>query len=379
MTPPTKAELEALMDDLESAHVTLDRMITDFDDPPSPSPQPTVKYAQHQYDNSVPVDLSNGCTFYDTQRGGSFANASPFRFGREVYIYATIVKCVGDPNGFRQFMKPAAVKDGWLARTASGSLISRGSGDNRDLLIDIINPLWQDAAVANIVNEAVIGNVHGVYVDEVDWTNIYPWPLLKVGNKVKTMPYDADWQRAWLTFLTKLSQALAEHALKLWINLGANYDINDSWQSQLVNVVHGVNIEFFVGREGVGQPPTNVNDAWLQQGEFVAAVENRGKAAHVHCSSNTPDVINYAFLSWLMFTQFNGSFSAGLTYGGRAVFPDSALASLADLLGSPTTGVMGTVSTGYARSFQHGTVFVNPWSLVRNGMPALSGRITLNS
>jgi hypothetical protein len=370
MAPPTRDELLALFERFDAAQSKLNDMINWYNERPSVR----VKFARHKYDNSVRTDVS-AYDFYDVQRGGVLTgNSKP---GAELYIYATIVKCAGDSFGYRQFMPPSAVKDEWLARTTGGALIERGSGNDHDYLIDISNVAWQTEAVKQIVSSATTYNAN-VYVDEVDWTYIYPWPQLASGLRIKTMQTQAAWQAAWLDFLTRLATALHLAGKKLWINFGANYDLADPWQFKVANVVDGINIEFFGGREGVKQPPTSVNDGWPAQVAFVADVERQlQKAAHVHCSSNSQEVIDYAFYSWLLGTEFNGSFAAGLTYGVRDYLPSAVAQQGAAKLGAPL-GPYDIVDPGlYRRKFVGGLVTVNPRTTFRGGMAAFSGNITI--
>jgi len=160
---------------------------------------------------------------------------------------------------------------------------------------------------------------------------------------------------------------------KLWINLGADYDTADAVQADIVRTADAINIEFFVGREGVQQPVATGAD-WLRQVNFLQAVEQSGKQLHAHVSSVTQAVVDYGFGSWLMGTRFLGSFSASLDYSGAIQRPTPSLVTRAQALGN-TTGPMVPVGSLYRRGFEHGSVEINPSNLGVDGLPARAWRI----
>jgi hypothetical protein len=284
-----------------------------------------------------------------------------------------------DPAGNIQFLTPnLTTNDVFLCHTTAGGYMQRlgasGAADDVQTLINIKNAAWQQAAISAIVNACMNYKATGLYLDEVDQTLTWAWPT----GQCKEFPNDAAWRVALHDWILMLSNSLRARGLKLWINLGAD-GTTPAWQQSLFTLVDAVNIEFFTGREGVGQKPTNVDDYWPFQTTLVDTIERGyGKPVHVHCSSMKQNVVDYAFLTWLMCTQFLGSFTASVDYGGMWMPPSSGLSVAAGKLGHPT-GQLGTTSTGYVRSFEHGSVFVNPFTTVKADLAPQTGRIIINA
>lgn len=380
MTPPTKAELMSMMSDLNSAQSKLDQMISGYDDKP---PLPVVRFAQHKYDNSTVTDIG-AFDVYDLQPGYQLTGIP--RPNSEMYLYATMCRRPSDPEGLTQFLKPFLVPLEQCCHTADGQLVRRtSSGDippaianpnTLDTLINISDPSWKGKAISSAVRFCQASGATGLYLDEVDQQLSWAWKMT-LSRGCKEFPTPDSWRKALMSFVIDLCSALNTAGLNLWINLGAD-STQMTWVNLLNTHVDAVNTEFFVGREGVGQQVATVDNGWLSQVEAVAVTEDvYGRAAHVHCSSTKQSVVDYAFSSWLMATEFLGSFSASLDYGGRVSMPTQELVTSAAKLGMPL-GAYGTVSTGYVRLFEHGGVWVNPFTIFKGGMAPMTGRIVLN-
>lgn len=314
-----------------------------------------IRFAQHKYDNRAPTVMTS-FDVYDLQRG--FTPSGQLQKDAELYLYATIVRRPSDKDGLTQFLKPALVPDIWCAHTPDSKVVTRTRGEGPEALINIAVAAWRALAIPTIVDEVVRYNATGLYVDEVDAWWRYAWTSIPSGaREFKTEAY---WRSMWQGFLRDLAEALHAKGRKLWINLGADYNLADPWQSSLVDIVDAVNIEFYTGREGVGESPTTTSDGWLSQNSFVAAVEQRGKPVHVHSSSLDQRVTDYAFCSWLLHTEFLGSFSASRDYGGVVASPDGALWTKALSLGAPVGKREPNTIGGFSRQFEHGLVTAKP-------------------
>lgn len=371
-------ELTGCFNELEEVRLEVREALENW---PTPEPQPRrIMSTRHKYDNSTPVDLG-AHDFYDLQRGWTEKPSdpgSPQTNPPEIFIYATIVKRPGDEEGKTQFLRPDSVREEWLVRDWQGNVVTRSHGTQQmDYMVNFGHADWQEAAIRNIVFECERHNATGLYLDEVDYWYKYAWPSL-AGTGSKAFPTEVAWRTQWLGFIRALGNKLEQHRLKLWINLGADYNLENSWQEQLVSMVDAVNIEFYTGRERVGAAPTSINDAWGSQNKFVSEVEKTfGIPVHVHCSSLNQSVVDYAFLSWLLSTEFLGSFCASLEYGDDYRNPSLALASAALALGAPNGDMVATGNGTYMRSFKNGAVYVNPTRSRINDLVALSGRIWL--
>lgn len=366
----THADAKSRMSVLENR---LAQIITDWDavpPPPPPQPAPLLRKAIHKYENRTPVPA--GYDLYDLQRG--WTGSPPA--GAEVYFLATPVRSMADPNGWRQFMPPSKVPDTWCAHLDTTTLVTRRINGG-DTLVNFGHAQWRVAAAASIIKQCKELGVRGVYHDEVDWVNEFAWPIL-MNRKCIEFPTENSWRDAYLGWIDFLSTELYRAGLKLWINLGANYSTADPWQAALLRLVNGVNIEFWMGREGVNQAPNSAGESWVSSVKFLHEAEYIfGVEVNVHCSSMDQEVIDYAFCSWLAGTSFYGSFAASLDYGGTNGQPTPALYAKALKLGRPVESV-SYFNDHYSRQFQNGRLIVNPNNYSLAGEPALSGRIVLS-
>jgi hypothetical protein len=356
---------------------TMDNTLLNWETSPPPITQPSgLRFARHKYDNSTVTDLSL-FSLYDLQRGWRPSGA--LRTGAEIAVYTTIVRRPTDAEGRTQFLRPNLVADTWCVHKQDGSLVTRPFGSGVDTLVNFTHPQWLSLAIPNIVNEAKRAGATIIYEDEVDFWWKYAWPVLAT-SPPKEFPTETHWRQGMVSFLNALTTEAHRNGLKVWINLGADYNTNDLWQDSLLSTVDMLNIEFYTGREGVGGEPTTPNDGWSQQNEFLAAVEKRGLPVHVHCSSLNQRVVDYAYHSWLLFRQPSamGTFSAGLGYGDVFGMPSSSVMEKVQALGEPT-GQCYVVSSGlYQRHHKNGLVFVNPTKTTLDGLTGQTGRIQLS-
>jgi hypothetical protein len=331
---------------------------------------PRIKFATHRYLQTGPIPVVD---FYDLQDGPYLNRQSEYPLGAETYRYVTTVCRPTDDLGWTQFAKPDELRPFVATVKGTTTPVTRPNNGGEFLL-----NLHDDNLMALILARLTtrVDEFEGLYLDEVDQTWLWGYPK---SGLITQYPDLADWRAALLRLVGNLHASLVQLGKKLWINLGADYDISNPWQSALVNVVHAVNIEHFVGREKVAQPPTTGQD-WQRQVAFVEAVELLGKAVHVHAStSGNQKVVDFAFVSWLLATQFHGSFSASLDYPGSIIKPSTTLEGNARQLGAPAGRPVQYGSSGstWKRAFQGGTVYVNPTLGLLDGMPAQSGRIVL--
>lgn len=375
MTPPSKAELVALRQQLDKLGDTVDLWVSKYDEPaPTPvPPQPSakkIKYALHKYDNKTATNWAE-FDYYDLQRGYTLTGTP--RTGTETYVLSTWVRNFDDPLGLRQFMKPVPVPDSWMCHDKAGNLIRRTAYGNNDTLANFTHPDWQAAAITNIIGQLKALKLTGLYHDEIDWTWVFAWQ----GNSfIQEFPDEASWQKGILNWLTALSNALHANGLKLWINLGANYSNSDQWQASILKLVDAINIEFYVGREGVGAQPNSLAESWPTVQTFIDTVERvYKKPVHVHCSSLANNVVAYAFTSWLLCTDRLGSFTASTDYGGRVALPPLGVMNDANALGDPTSIQSSQADGTWLRTYQGGEVRVNASNQTRGGLAPLSGKI----
>jgi hypothetical protein len=335
--------------------------------PPPPVPTPNaavIRSAVHRYWLQGPIlDVD----FYDLQ-DSQWIDMTKFPSTAKKFRYVTTCcSPTTDAPGDRQFMKP---NDSWpyIAKDPTKRPITRTA--NKDSLLDIGSPELRNRVVANIKNLVRPGGVDkfdGLYMDEVDDTWIYGYPGFARPGGV-----DA-WQNDMANFVAAVSNEIHRLGKQLWINLGLTGTASTAWRNTMINLADAINIEYFIGKDKLNEQP-DTGDDWIYRVGELADIENMGKPVHAHCSSENGPTIDYAFASWLMGTQFRGSFCASMDYTGDVYGTTTARMNAARQLGRPT-GAMGTVSTGYMRNFEHGMVLVNPFSKTMAGMEPRASKI----
>lgn len=359
----TKADLDAahtrIVDEVGQEFERLASLIT----PPPPPPAVHVKFANHRYWGSGPYPAAD---FYDLQEGSWDRAKIPAT--AEIYREVTTARNA-EPLGLRQFLPPARVPDAWLAHHRdTGSAVWRSANSPEgDYLLNVGNPELIAAIVGNLDN--ITQRYHGLYLDEIDnqmWGYGGALP-----REFATVP---EWQAAHLKLVQAVAAELHRLGRKLWINLGADYDISDPWQRALVDAVDGINIEHFVSRAAVSMAPAT-GIAWHQAVKFTNDAEKLGKQVHAHASGVYQPYIDYAFVSWLAGTEFLGSFSASLNYSGELYMPTQTLVDAAKRLGPPLESYVKHADGSVTRSFTNGGLIVNPTSTDLGDLPHLTGGI----
>lgn len=366
----TQADLDAA---LAAIRKTTDDQFTllnqRFREAPTPVPTPTpppatpaVRFANHRYYGSGPKDAAD---YYDLQDSEWFKR-SDWPANREVYRYATTATNT-EPGGWRNILPPHLV-EGRVARNSDGTVVSRQA--NGDQLLDITNAGVRIDSAVWLTQRAVSAGYDGVYLDEVDETYAYGYPSARFPWTVTV------WQSAMAALVTSLGATLRGKNKKLWVNLGADYTQNQTFVDSVIANADGVNSEYFVAREKLGLPATT-DATWARQLELGLRVQAAGKAWHAHASTTSMIVADYAFCSWLLVTDFKGSFTASVDYSGAFVKPSPDRLAKVALLG-PARGVgyVKTPSGLYSRQFLNGQVLVNPTNVAINAMPARSGGFT---
>jgi len=346
---------------IAEVNFSYDRLAMKIDPPPS---EVRVKFANHRYYGSGPYPLAD---FYDLQAGSWDRAMIPT--STEIYREVTTARNV-EPLGLRQFLPPAQVPDTWLAHYPSGSPVWRSANSPQgDFLLNVAHPDLLTAITGNL--KAITEGYHGLYLDEID-NRMWGYG----GDMPKEFPNIPAWQAAHLKLVQTVAAELHRLGRKLWINLGADYDITDPWQRALVDAVDGVNIEHFIARAAVNMSPAT-GIAWHQAVKFTNDVEKLGKQIHAHASGVYQPYTDYAFLSWLCGTEFRGSFSASVTYSGMLYFPSADLVTSARRLGAPQGPYYEHMDGSASRAFDNGYVDVNKTTSDLPGLKHLTGRITV--
>lgn len=369
MVLPSRSDIEALQKSIEDVQAYVDivserveGILAHWDISPAPDSGITLlRKACHRYWGSGPTPAAD---LYDLQ-DSQWLDLSAFSQSAKKFRYVTTAYSP-DARGDRQFIIPGQSAP-YRAKYKS-SLISRPV--NSDVLLNIASSAYRSLAVANIKN--IVTGFDGLYMDEVDDTWINGYPSFPVSSDWDGL---TGWRNAMVLFVQQISTELHSLNKKLWINLGSGKSLDDPWKKTIVSAADAVNVEYFIGKDKLGLSPDQNSD-WLNRIDDLAAIEQLGKPVHVHCSSFAPWLIDYAFLSWLMGTQFLGSFTASVDYTGDVFLPSGGLWLSASKLGRPMAP-MGTSSIGYVRRFEHGVVYVNPFSDVRAGLPSMTGKIQL--
>jgi hypothetical protein len=335
--------------------------------PPVPTPTAVIRSAVHRYWLQGPIPTVD---FYDLQ-DSQWIDMTKFPSTAKKFRYVTTCcSPTTDAPGDRQFLKPN-VSSPYIAKDTNGRPITRTA--NKDLLLNVGSPDLRNIIVNNIKNLVRPGGVDkfdGLYMDEVDDTWIYGYPGFGRSGGVAT------WQNDMLNFVADVSNELHRLKKQLWVNLGLTGTGSNGWRNAIISYADAINIEYFVGKDKLNEQPDTDTD-WLNRMKLLADIELMGKPVHAHCSSENGPTIDYAFASWLMGTEFRGSFCASVDYTGDVYGTTTARMTAARQLGRPL-GPMGTVLTGYVRNFEHGNVYVNPFSHNMAGMEPMSSKIVVD-
>lgn len=335
------------------------------DPPPTPVPDAIIRTAVHRYWLQGPIVFADVYDLQDSQ----WIDLKAFPSGAKLFKYVSTANLPSDTYSDRQFVSSTR-SSAYRVKDTSGKLISR-TGNETDYLLDIGSSALRNLIV-NSIGSIVAKGFHGLYLDEVDDTWLYGYPNSGTIQLSNGSGSDA-WRAAMILFVRDVANELHRLGKQLWINLGLTGSTSTPWRDQMIQMVDAVNIEYFVGKDYLKQP-VDVDQNWVFRVGELSDIENAGKPVHAHCSSTKQTTIDYAFASWLMGTQFLGSFCASVEYDGNNYLPSIDLQTSAANLGRPVAP-MGTVSTGYARRFEHGTVYVNPFSSPRSDMAPMTWRI----
>jgi hypothetical protein len=352
----TQADLDAAKADI-LAKVTdrfaaLGKLIVP--DPPSPPvTTPRIKFASHRYWLQGPKQAAD---FYDFQDGPSWVRTD-FPAAAQTFRYATTCRsAVTDPSAYRQLV-PVTVSSAYLARRASGTVVSRTA--NSDQLLDIGDPALLRSVQSYL--GSITSKFDGLYLDEIDETWRYGYPT---ASTTANWANDAEWQTDLVVFVQGISQTLHSLGKKLWINLGSSLPATHPFVSGVLGAADAVNLEYFVGREKIGLGPATGSDLLFLINRVQWLEKTLGKPAHVHVSTTSQTVVDEGFVAWLLGTEFIGSFTASLDYGGDFLLPSSALLANARKLGAPLGGMnAGSEGAVVSRSFTGGKVSLNTNSL----------------
>lgn len=311
--------------------------------PPPPGPPVTydIRFAVHRYWLGGPIEQAD---VYDLQ-AGQYLDLSKFPTSSAKYRYVSTARVLNDTAGDTQFAVPSMLA-GLVMVDSSGRPISRDNGN--DQLLNLASPMLRSLIVQNL--PVMLKGFDGLYIDEVDKTWLYGYPGTAPAGLT-----EASWQYQMVDFVTAVTGAVRALGKRVWVNLGGNQLTEWAFVSNVIKAVDAVNIEYFVGREKLGKTPATGSD-YQQIVQLLDLIERTySKPCHVHVSTTSQAVTDQGFLAWLLGTQFRGSFTASLDYGGDTLRPSATLLSQARKLNGPLENY-AIVNGVYTRKFNNGSV-----------------------
>lgn len=359
----TQADLNAARDDILSKvndrFAGLSKLINPAPDPiPTPSGQ-RIRFATHRYYQSGPIVPAD---FYDLQ-DSQYLDLS--KFAGETYRYATTALRAG--SSVDQLLDPATVTEDDLAHTSAiRTVATRFKRANGDVLLNLANPRTLDKIMSYQKQLVVTRGFTGVYVDEIDKQS-YGYS----GRYPNEFPNESAWQAAHVNLVSGLEARLVLAGKKIWINLGGATSAQDPWIKPWIRngLEFSSNNEFFIAREGVGMAPA-VGAEWDTYVRFLSDMERLGVPVHAHASTATQSLVDYAFVSWVLGTEFLGSFTASPDYAGGFLKPSAGLlAAVESRLPATGTYVQAADGTRY-RTFTDRRLTVNPQETPIAGVPS---------
>lgn len=350
----TTAHLDSLSNSIAATAVSLNQLATTLRQPPPPAPPgKQIRFAVHRYWLQGPKPVAD---FYDLQAGPGLVLSD---FPGQRYRYATTARSTATTPD--RLLLPPQATTGLTATTSAGKPVSRTA--NSDQLLDISSPTLLNMILSAL--PSLVGDFDGLYLDEVDETWRYGYPT---ATATKQWASDSQWQASMAHLVAQIGTTLNGIGKRLWVNLGADQNRSPDFVDSIMESADAVNIEFFIGREKLGQAPATGADYANAVNRLIRAEFQHQIPCHVHVSTTSQAVVDQGFYAWLLGTEFRGSFTASLDYGGGIVLPSSDLLSRAQQLLLPLRPAT-VVSGQYRREFQGG------WVDVTNGV----GHITLKS
>lgn len=239
----------------------------------------------------------------------------------------------------------------WFLTDKNGNRIQR-AGYAGDFLMDLGNPAYQQACIAQAIGAAKHAGFDGIFYDGFDAALLW---LVPAGVSSVKYPTVSAWQAATSSFIAATVPAAHAQGVLVFGNIGGATFTPGLWQ-QWAGVLDGAIEESWTdGRLGLAQ---QIPD-WPAKLANIAWSDAHGKYALVHSWNTTQAGNVYGLASMMLVANGRTSYSTsnGNYVSAEAWYPEY---STAQQLGA-ALGAYSKLSNGvYARQFASGMVLVNP-------------------
>jgi putative glycosyl hydrolase-like family 15 (GHL15) protein len=260
----------------------------------------------------------------------------------------------GDPTGISNWVGYTEADTNhpeWFLTDAAGNRLPFKDYP-ASLVMDIGNPAYQQAGLADITSLVKAGGFDGVFLDDANAS--LRWILAGGSAACVRYPTDAKWQSAVYSFLSSVAPQLRAEGLLVAANIGGSTITPGLWQ-KWNGPLDGAMEESFTnggsGRDSVA------NGQWLAKLKHALWSEANGKIALDHAVTATRSGARYGLATMLLAANGENKFYASTDYSHEVWWPEYAATGR---LGSPLGHFSVLPSGVYRRSFTNGVVLVNP-------------------
>ena len=248
------------------------------------------------------------------------------------------------------YQNDMAYHQDWFLRTASGQYVVTKSGGNFEM--DMTNPAYQQACMANAVHLAKTYGFDGVFLDDIAASSVWDIPA---GVVPAAYPTNAAWQGALTSLLSVATSTLHANGLLVYANLCGTVTTPGLWQ-QWAAITDGSEQESWTD---TGGGIAADKWSWPRKLADIAWSETHGKMAILHSYNTTQAGDAFGLASMLLVANGMSSYStSNANYtSSENWFPEY---TTAQQLGNPTGAYTQLANGVYERQFQNGIVLVNP-------------------
>jgi hypothetical protein len=251
------------------------------------------------------------------------------------------------------FMYASTHHPEWFLSDASGAHIA-WNGWPWQWQMDVGNPAYQQAWLANVTSELKRYGWDGVLIDNANASLQYPWILN--GRTIPRYPTDLDYQAATTGFLEQVGPALKKQGFLVIANMN---DAPEALWERWIGLTSGAMKEWWT-KDGVipGEGFLGGSD-WRHQMDLFRVAQSKHRIFLAVTETREPDsrAMRYARASFLL--GWDGGPSASVY---QICNSDPWSADSTTHIGFPTTAAYQAGGV-WRRGFTQGTVLVNPSSL----------------
>jgi hypothetical protein len=258
-----------------------------------------------------------------------------------------------DPTGISDWVgyTDADAHPDWFLKDADGNRLTFKDYPTA-LVMDVANPAYQDAGLANVVNQVKAAGFDGVFLDDANAS--LRWVLPGGSAECVKYPTDAVWQSAAFSFLDRMAPKLRQAGLLVAANIGGSTVAPGLWQKWNAPLDGAMEESFTNG--GAGRDSI-ANGQWVAKLRHARWSETHQKIAFDHAVTSTRSGARYGLGTMLLVANGENRFYASADYEHELWWPEYRTARR---LGRPTGRYRATRKGVYRREFTHGVVVVNP-------------------